>query len=190
MNIFLVDKNPRICAESLCDLRLNKMILETTQMLCTVYPSYWPALSKANSDKLYKATHMNHPCTAWARRDIHNYCWLIIYLNELHNEYTYRRDRTHKCRGLFPMLMKPVQDKVQPYIEEPVLQYKLTGDLNIRFTFNCSNIHPNTGNVFDDYKVCLSIKWHNDSRVPKWSFKAEPLWRINQPELSKYSYLN
>ena len=37
MNIFAVDKDPKISAQQLCDKHVVKMILESAQMLCAVY---------------------------------------------------------------------------------------------------------------------------------------------------------
>ena len=74
MNIFLVDKNPVVCAQALCDLRLNKMIFETAQLLCTAY-RHWhdPEDVEAYKDTIYKVTHENHPCSIWIRKSIGNY---------------------------------------------------------------------------------------------------------------------
>jgi hypothetical protein len=35
MNIFFLDKNPQKAAEYLCDKHVPKMLLESSQMLCT-----------------------------------------------------------------------------------------------------------------------------------------------------------
>ena len=35
MNIFYVDKDPKIAAKMMCDKHIIKMILESAQMLCT-----------------------------------------------------------------------------------------------------------------------------------------------------------
>ena len=62
MNIFVISQNPDECAQALDDLRLNKMILETAQLLSTAirFHGYTGNLA-------YKATHINHPCSIWAR---------------------------------------------------------------------------------------------------------------------------
>ena len=40
MNIFHLDKDPKICAEYHCDKHIVKMILETAQMLSTAYQKH------------------------------------------------------------------------------------------------------------------------------------------------------
>ena len=37
MNIFILDKNPKKAAEYHCDKHVIKMILETSQLLCSVF---------------------------------------------------------------------------------------------------------------------------------------------------------
>ena len=36
MNIFILDRDPKVCAQYHCDKHVVKMILETAQMICTV----------------------------------------------------------------------------------------------------------------------------------------------------------
>ena len=82
MNIFVLDKDPKISAEMMCDKHVVKMIVESAQMLSTVhrymdgheYISYskngrrikrWShETDLANSEmKLFKSVMLNHPCT-------------------------------------------------------------------------------------------------------------------------------
>ena len=37
MNIFYLDRNPKVAAEMHCDKHVVKMILESAQMLCTAH---------------------------------------------------------------------------------------------------------------------------------------------------------
>lgn len=72
MNIFILDADPKIAAEMLCDKHVVKMLLETAQLLCGVF---WFALKSGNLTQLnisipYKMTHYNHPCSIWARGGI------------------------------------------------------------------------------------------------------------------------
>lgn len=172
MNIFLVDKNPQICAQALCDLRLNKMILETGQMLCTAYRHWFPELAQQPevADLLYRVTHYNHPCNVWLRQDIYNYVWLVEYFLCLELERVYRTGKSHLTfQKLYVMLDSPIDDM------------EVTHDL--AFNFDCSNIYevpiftghrfPGEG-VFGNYKQCLVNKWLNDKRKPTWTKCGKP----------------
>lgn len=73
MNIFILDRDPRLAAQYHCDKHVVKMILESAQMLSTV------------AGVGYKPTHVNHPCTKWVRESYGNALWLFkltMYLNE------------------------------------------------------------------------------------------------------------
>lgn len=92
MNIFILDYNPKVCAQMHCDKHVVKMILETTQMLCTIHSSY-------GLEAGYKPTHLNHPCTIWARESKSNYLWLCELLTELHNEWQWRFNHQHNHKS-------------------------------------------------------------------------------------------
>lgn len=88
MNIFAVDRDPIKAAQMLCDQHVNKMILETAQMLSYVAARY-------NHPTLYRATgpHKNHPCTLWAGDSYDNWLWLVTHGLALADE---KRRRTGK----------------------------------------------------------------------------------------------
>lgn len=102
MNIFYVDKDPVIAALSLCDKHVVKMILESAQILCTVH-----RLNGDNTPELYKATHINHPCTKWVKEHENHYHWLFDHFFGLIQEYNIRYNKVHKCTGLVKIL-RPV----------------------------------------------------------------------------------
>lgn len=83
MNIFILDYDTQKCAELHCDKHVIKMILETAQMMCTTAHEF-------NVEVPYKKTHVNHPCTKWARESRQNFLWLMDLFNELHDEWQYR----------------------------------------------------------------------------------------------------
>ena len=83
MNIFVLDSDVRKCARYHADQHVIKMILESTQMLCT-------ALHRHGVDAPYKPTHRNHPCTLWAGDSLANWKWLRRLALALNDEYRYR----------------------------------------------------------------------------------------------------
>ena len=72
--LFLTSKNPEVAASHLDNLRLNKMILETAQLLSSACRRLY-----RENENLYKDTHLNHPCAIWARKSEENYKWLLSY---------------------------------------------------------------------------------------------------------------
>ncbi len=93
MNIFFLSENPKECAQFHNDKHCVKMILETSQLLCSVH---W----MLNQEAPYKLTHKNHPCSIWARTSLSNYLWLCELGLELCDEYKFRYGKTHKCKSI------------------------------------------------------------------------------------------
>jgi len=98
MNIFVLDKDPKICAQYHCDKHVVKMILEGVQLLCGVH---WSIGGSAP----YKLSHRNHPCSIWTRECIENYVWLCDLTMELCEEYTYRYGKKHKSQTILEWCM-------------------------------------------------------------------------------------
>ena len=116
VNIFYLNKNPKLCAQQHVDKHVIKMILESAQLLSTAHrvldgvetigvsasgrkKTVWK-LNNSYDDILYSATHINHPSAIWARYGFENYQWLHSLLVELCKEYTYRYGKIHKCEKI------------------------------------------------------------------------------------------
>lgn len=95
MNIFVLDYDPKSCAQMHCDKHVVKMILETAQLLCGVH-------HMTDSQRMipYKLSHKNHPCSIWSRECVENYVWLCDLGLELCEEYTYRYGKKHKSQEI------------------------------------------------------------------------------------------
>lgn len=95
MNIFYLDNDPAIAAQYHHNVHVNKMILETAQMISTA----WRVLDGDDAaDKLnmYKLAHVNHPSTIWVRSGIHQYLWAVDLFTNLSTEFFYRGGKSHK----------------------------------------------------------------------------------------------
>ena len=113
MNIFVLDNDPRVAAQMMCDRHVVKMVIESAQMLSTAHrmldghlilePSKsgkrnvkrWVLDDQDLDNNLYKAVHMNHPCSIWTRECSANYLWHYQHFVALCDEYQYRYCRTH-----------------------------------------------------------------------------------------------
>ena len=87
MNIFILDRNLKKCAQYHCDRHVVKMILESAQLLSTV-------LRINDIDEGYRPTHQNHPCTLWAGKSLTNWIWLRKLAENLNSEYKFRFNKT------------------------------------------------------------------------------------------------
>lgn len=93
MNIFFLDKNPKVAAENHCDKHVVKMVLESAQLLCGVHHCV-----SSERDIPYKLSHKNHPCAIWARNSIENYRLLCEIAINLCYEYTFRYEKIHNSQ--------------------------------------------------------------------------------------------
>lgn len=111
MNIFYVDTDANIAAQSMVDKHVVKMILESAQLLSTAHrildgevkvvanakgrKTKRYVLADSREDVIYKSTHANHPSAVWARENSANYDWLYDHMMALGREYTHRYGRMH-----------------------------------------------------------------------------------------------
>lgn len=103
MNIFVLDSDPVIAAQSHCDRHAVKMILETGQMLSTAQ-RFHGNLSPEAEQALYRSAYLNHPCTVWVRQTAANYTWAYTLFESLLAEYTHRYEKVHASSRLVPFL--------------------------------------------------------------------------------------
>ena len=121
MNIFVVDEDPVVAAQQLCDKHVVKMILETAQILCTVAATH-------GYDTPYRATHAKHPCTLWAAKSGDNWSWLLQHGLAMCAEYTLRYGRTHKSEQVIMwcarLKMGFPESSLTPFAQAMPQQYK------------------------------------------------------------------
>ena len=99
MNIFYLDRDPKVAAEMHCDKHVVKMILESAQMMSTAH-RVLDGDTYADDKKLYKMAHKNHPSTIWVRSSSRHYDWMFQLWVHLLAEYTARYDKFHKSELL------------------------------------------------------------------------------------------
>jgi hypothetical protein len=96
MNIFFLDRSITKCAQAHCDKHINKMILESGQLLASVH--YCTNPDAALIPGIYRLTHKNHPSAVWARASINNYIYLLDLMDALNEEaqYRYQHSKIHE----------------------------------------------------------------------------------------------
>ena len=87
MNIFVVDLDPVVAAQQLCDQHVVKMPLENCQMLSALFEDDFCGHPKSVS---------KHPCTLWLKESKQNVIWLLDHHAALLEEYTNRYKKVHK----------------------------------------------------------------------------------------------
>jgi hypothetical protein len=116
MNIFALDDDPSTAARWHFDKHVVKMILESSQMLCTSLH-----LNTDLQDIPYKIAHPKHPCSIWAAASRSNYSWLCQLTGALNAEYTYRYHKIHKCSSILDYCLGHI-DRIQSGLQTPFAQ--------------------------------------------------------------------
>jgi hypothetical protein len=152
VNIFVTSPDPRTCALALDDLRLNKMIVESCQILCTVLH-----LSGRGSPELYKPAYIRHPVVLWTARDARHYAWLVHHLEALFEERAFRFGSSeHRSLRLLPSLTLHVENLMAPEVFVNCTPYKDVSSVPLA------------------YQMTLRDKWRQDRRSPTWSKRGPP----------------
>lgn len=102
MNIFVLDEDATRAAEYHADQHVNKMIVETSQILSFVHANHGTWIKG-----MYKPAKawLNHPCTLWAGETTANYDWTYQLLVQLIQEFFERHGGYHACCDLFGCLI-------------------------------------------------------------------------------------
>lgn len=159
MNIFVLDENPYRAAQSLCDIHINKMVLETAQLLCTY-------LNEKGITTPYKSTHINHPCNVWLRENDINVDWLCWYFGAITDEYRFRYNKNHKCQidliDLFYKnidVMKKSENYKIDFVQVMPDDFKRDNAIEAYRSYYISK----------QYTMKRKMKWTNRN-IPEWFF--------------------
>lgn len=117
MNIFAIYSNPVKAAHHLCDQHLNKMVVESAQMLATCFTLDRLAQSdcpRSKSGKPRRHSYYNHPCTKWTRASLQNMIWLIIHTEAMETERLRRGFKPHFTMEFISWCAKNYKDSIVP----------------------------------------------------------------------------
>ena len=162
MNIFAFDKCPMRSALWLDDIRKNKMILESAQMLSTAVRALCPDTTL----EVYKTAYLNHPCSKWARQSRANFQWLLHHMSWLYNQ----KSGDHKSARLIPEFQKYVDDGDFP--DEYLTQFANCAR-NLERGVDYSNIDD----VHQAYRMYMNDRWKERNITLTWRWGEEPDWR-------------
>lgn len=156
VNIFVLDRDPRLAAQYHCDKHVGKMLLESVQILSTVahLRNFWIS-------SMYKPTHRNHPCVQWAAESVGNYAWLKSLAWHLGLEFEYRYNKFHKSS--YVLVEQFSLEEI--YKEDPTSPFML-----------CMPDEYKTNDPVESYRNYYHsksfAKWEKGRKAPSW-------WKIN-----------
>lgn len=162
MNIFASHHCPIQSAHNLPNVLLNKMVVESCQILSTVHHTL------DGIQVGYKPTHSQHPSTVWTRSTSANYQWLYAHFKALCEEYTFRTGKIHKSSELLNVLGK-LPTNIKKAELEP-------------FAMAMPDPHKRLG-IFDQ---TVAYRSYLKEKYAEWACREKPIavsWGLrNQPE--------
>ena len=162
MNIFAFDKCPMRSALWLDDIRKNKMILESAQMLSTAVRALCPDTTL----EVYKTAYLNHPCSKWARQSRANFQWLLHHMSWLYNQ----KSGDHKSARLIPEFQKYADDGDFP-------DEYLTPFANCARNLERGVDYSDVDDVHQAYRMYMNDRWKERNITLTWRWGREPDWR-------------
>jgi hypothetical protein len=161
MNIFAFSADPWECALWLDDVRKNKMILETAQLLSSAVAINDPSWAS----KVYRPTHLGHPCAKWAMASRYNFHWLLDYMECLGKQFGNHKSldytkvfNDYYVLGWFPSIA-----------QTPFPNCAANSDLGISF--------KHVPDVHEAYRLYINERWKRDTIKLSWVKGEEPPWR-------------
>ena len=139
-------------------------------MLCTT-------LNLQNIESPYKSTHINHPINKWVRESRANYIWTIKTGLALCKEFTYRRNKKHKCEEIIKSCKKVI-NKLS-FIKNKKTSHPICMD----------DVHKLGCNVIASYRnYYINDKQYdkNGKYIFIWSKRKRPDWSYVMPDIKKY----
>jgi hypothetical protein len=189
MNIFVLDHDPVKAAQLECNAHIVKMVVESAQMLSTAHrmldgsiterlsnsgkrkSKYWLHPDPVMESVLYKAVHMNHPCTRWTMATLANYQWHYKHFVALCEEYTYRYGRIHST----DQKLRDVLELYPRYIPH--------GDLTpFPLAMNSNPECIVAGDAVESYRRFYQTK--QDRFRMAWTKRSKPDWFISKDVLA------
>ena len=154
MNIFVLDTDPKKCAQYHVDKHSTKMCVEYAQLLCGSHH-----VTESQYEIPYKLSHKNHPCSIWVRECIENYIWLCDLGLELCEEYTYRYGKRHKSQDIIEWCLMntpnvPTNGDVTPFA--------------LAMPDECK-----VGTAIDSYRAYYMVEKRN---LASWKNRQTPEW--------------
>jgi hypothetical protein len=190
MNIFVLDNDPRVAANHMCNKHVVKMIVESCQLMSTAHHvldgQHITRTAKNGRKfgtyehirpgfKFLRCTMINHPCTIWTRSSKQAYYWLWEHTNELLKVYRSRYDKVHSYDDMVQYSLVHTPTKISdcsmpPFAQAMPDKYK----------------HTDAATAYRAYYIGEKrrfAKWP-DGKIPKWYLDGCAEYDILHPSQS------
>ena len=159
VNLFYLDKDPKLCAQYYCDKHVNKIMIEIAQILSQVHHVI---SDKEPPYKFCKAISNTLAPFVWAKESVNNYKYCSDLAYYLLQEYKYRFKKSyHKSEEPIIWLRQNIPKEIK---KRNTTEFKLTENVNAYSEFFNS--------VIASRYIYVDFKCKND----KWTLRGEPSW--------------
>lgn len=157
MQIFYTHPCPIECAKVLDNMRVNKMIVESLQMLCT-------AVNVRAGKQLapYKSFGPNHPLNVWVRTSVYNWRWLWQHAKALIAVWHERTGKVHKCSHLMDTALWELGETWLPLAPA-------TEHINFAKRTSMGLDYTNVSDINKAYMLYLNNRWELDKHEPQFN---------------------
>lgn len=203
MNIFPIEvdqsgyPDPVESAKSQCDQHIQKMYIESAQMLSTTHrlldgrltyvdardkkgnliftksgevkvKKHWALPSPTMESVLYKVVHPKHPSTLWTMESQHNYAWHVKHLEALLKEFVKRHHKRPKTYDLLWYLKRPPVNIPKTEKATPIkLAMKQFPHCVVTLDNGEVDVVESYRNFYREDKASFAT-WNKGSPAPKW----------------------
>lgn len=168
MNIFVFDPNPELSALWLDDVRKNKMITETCQILSTAMNILVPN----HKYDVMASFNPKHGSNVWARASLDNFKWLLTYVRHLNNQRGLNSDGSR--HAAFPVLIQAEGFAFEHRDAFPAVYLTPFSNNAARQDIGISYKHIADTNLA--YRLYIRERWANDPFTPTWKHGEQPWW--------------
>lgn len=172
MNIFLLDKDPKLAARYACDRHTGKMVMECLQML-RAYVNTISSTPVFFTQKTNKPVvgFKNHCCTTWIGESKAHYDWLISLCKHLNQEWQLRYNHEHNHGAMADLpLVESTLESLNPW---PTTEH-LSWAMAVKGLFEGTRIpYSDTEKAVDLYRQFYIIEKSNKAA---WAFLGIPDW--------------
>ena len=172
MNILATDNNPIQAAQTLCNIHLHKMIVESAQMLANAFSL--DRLSKSDCPRNQKGLprshgYSKHPCTIWTYSTKQNALWLCEHALEMENERHFRWEnrQPHFSIAFIKWCQKNIKDSICSDKGLTDFAIAISEDMNCRKISNFESL---------DSVSKYRLYYKHDKPFAKWTTRQAPKW--------------
>lgn len=173
MNVFCLDSSPTLAAQYLCDKHINKMIVESAQMLANAFSL--ERLAKPDCPRSQKGQprshgYPKHPCTIWTYETKANADWLCNHALAMSDERHYRwEDKPeHFSIAFIKWCKSNLGDSIAPDGNLTDFAIAISNDMKCRTSVK----------NFDDLTSIEKYRFYYQYDKPfvKWTKRHRPHW--------------